>query len=112
MLVALSEKKVWGKWFYASPAAIDQWGNNGSLVGFSTVIKKKFICWQVYWRRNQDEYVFIRKNPSIYRNLHISNKIAAELNGSYTSNIGVTGFGIETAKVFLSVIILEIITVF
>jgi iron complex outermembrane receptor protein len=34
--------------------------------------------------------------------LHISNKIAAELNGSYTSNIGVTGFGIETAKVFLS----------
>jgi iron complex outermembrane receptor protein len=63
-------------------------------------------------RRNQDEYVFIRKNPSIYRNLHISNKIAAELNGSYTSNIGVTGFGVETAKVFLSVIILGIITVF
>jgi hypothetical protein len=25
MLVALSEKKVWGKWFYASPAAIDQY---------------------------------------------------------------------------------------
>jgi iron complex outermembrane receptor protein len=43
---------------------------------------------------------YIRKNPSIY--LHISNKIAAELNGSYTSNIGVTGFGVETAKVFLS----------
>jgi iron complex outermembrane receptor protein len=31
--------------------------------------------------------------------LHISNKIAAELNGSYTS-YGVTGFGIETAKCF------------
>jgi iron complex outermembrane receptor protein len=42
--------------------------------------------------------------------LHISNKIAAELNGSYTSNIGVTGFGVR-AKVFLSVIILGIITV-
>jgi iron complex outermembrane receptor protein len=53
----------------------------------------------------EDEYIYIRKNPSIYRNLHISNKIAAELNGSYTSNIGVTGFGVETAKVFLSVII-------
>jgi iron complex outermembrane receptor protein len=60
-------------------------------------------------RRNQDEY--IRKNPSIYRNLHISNKIAAELNGS-TSNIGVTGFGVETAKVFLSSNNLGIITVF
>jgi iron complex outermembrane receptor protein len=67
---------------------------------FSTVIKKGNFTWKPrYIRRNQDEYVFIRKNPSIYRNLHISNKIAAELNGSYTSNI-VTGFGIETAKCF------------
>jgi iron complex outermembrane receptor protein len=72
-----------------------------SLV-FQRLSKKVILLGKVYWRRNQDEYVFIRKNPSIYRNLHISNKIAAELNGSYTSNIGVTGFGIETAKVFLS----------
>jgi iron complex outermembrane receptor protein len=56
----------------------------------------------VYWRRNEDEYIYIRSNPSYYRNLHISNKIAAELNGSYTSNYGVTGFGIETTKVYLS----------
>jgi iron complex outermembrane receptor protein len=90
MLVALSEKKVWGKWFYASPA-IDQYETTASLVGFQRL--SKIILLKVYWRRNQDEYVFIRKNPSIYRNLHISNKIAAELNGSYTSNIGVTGFG-------------------
>jgi vitamin B12 transporter len=105
MLVALSEKKFGANGFYASPAAIDQYEETtASLVGFSTVIKKGNFTWKpkVYWRRNQDEYVFIRKNPSIYRNLHISNKIAAELNGSYTSNIGVTGFGIETAKVFLT----------
>jgi vitamin B12 transporter len=105
MLVALSEKNFGANGFYASPAAIDQYEETtASLVGFSTVIKKGNFTWKpkVYWRRNQDEYVFIRKNPSIYRNLHISNKIAAELNGSYTSNIGVTGFGIETAKVFLS----------
>ncbi|SEA14905.1 iron complex outermembrane recepter protein [Flavobacterium gillisiae] len=105
MLVALSEKNFGANGFYASPAAIDQYEEtNASLVGFSTVIKKGNFTWKpkVYWRRNQDEYIYIRKNPSIYRNLHISNKIAAELNGSYTSNIGVTGFGIETAKVFLS----------
>jgi vitamin B12 transporter len=105
MLVALSEKNFGANGFYASPAAIDQYEETtASLVGFSTVIKKGNFTWKpkVYWRRNQDEYIYIRKNPSIYRNLHISNKIAAELNGSYTSNIGVTGFGIETAKVFLS----------
>jgi iron complex outermembrane receptor protein len=66
---------------------------------FNGYQKGNFTWKPKVWRRNQDEYVFIRKNPSIYRNLHISNKIAAELNGSYTSNIGVTGFGIETAKV-------------
>jgi hypothetical protein len=40
MLVALSEKKVWGKWFYASPAAIDQYENNSWFSWFSTVIKR------------------------------------------------------------------------
>lgn len=105
MLISLSDRSFGANGFYASPAAINQYEETkASLVGFSTVIKKGNFTWKpkVYWRRNEDEYIYIRNNPSIYRNLHISNKIAAELNGSYTSNIGVTGFGVETAKVFLS----------
>jgi vitamin B12 transporter len=105
MLVALSERKFGANGFYSTPTAIEQYEETkASLVGFSTTIKKGNFTWKpkVYWRRNEDEYVFIRKNPSIYRNLHISNKIAAELNGSYTSNNGVTGFGLETAKVLLA----------
>ena len=105
MLISLSDRSFGANGFYASPAAINQFEvTKASLVGFSTVIKNGNFTWKpkVYWRRNQDEYIYIRKNPSVYRNLHISNKIAAELNGSYTSNIGVTGFGIETAKVYLS----------
>jgi iron complex outermembrane receptor protein len=105
MLVSLSERNFGANGFYASPAAINQYEETqASLVGFSTVIKKGNFTWKpkVYWRRNQDEYIYIRKNPSVYRNLHISNKISAELNGSYTSNIGITGFGLETAKVYLS----------
>ena len=105
MLISLSDRNFGANGFYASPAATNQYEETmASLIGFSTVIKKGNFTWKprVYWRRNEDEYVFVRKNPSIYRNLHISNKIAAELNGSYTSNIGVTGFGIETAKVYLS----------
>ena len=105
MLISLSDRNFGANGFYASPAATNQYEETmASLIGFSTVIKKGNFTWKprVYWRRNEDEYVFVRKNPSIYRNLHISNKIAAELNGSYTSNIGITGFGIETAKVYLS----------
>jgi vitamin B12 transporter len=105
MLISLSDNNFGANGFYASPAATNQYEETmASLIGFSTVIKKGNFTWKprVYWRRNEDEYIFVRKNPSIYRNLHISNKIAAELNGSYSSNIGVTGFGIETAKVYLS----------
>ncbi|MBA4316851.1 MAG: TonB-dependent receptor [Flavobacterium sp.] len=105
MLISLSDRNFGANGFYASPAAINQYEETkASLIGFSTVIKKGNFTWKpkVYWRRNEDEYIYIRNNPSIYRNLHISNKIAAELNGSYTSNIGVTGFGVETAKVYLS----------
>ena len=105
MLISLSDRNFGANGFYASPAATNQYEETmASLIGFSTVIKKGNFTWKprVYWRRNEDEYVFVRNNPSIYRNLHISNKIAAELNGSYSSNIGVTGFGVETAKVYLS----------
>jgi iron complex outermembrane receptor protein len=105
MLVSLSERNFGANGFYATPAAINQFEKTkASLVGFSTTIKKGNFTWKpkVYWRHNEDEYIYVRNNPSLYRNLHISNKFAAELNGSYSSNIGVTGFGIETAKIVLS----------
>lgn len=71
-----------------------------SLIGFSTIIKKGNLIWKprIYWRRNQDEFLLKRNDPAFYRNLHITNKVAAELNGSYDSNIGTTGFGIEFSK--------------
>ena len=75
-----------------------------SLIGFSTTIKSGNWTWKprVYWKRNQDEYLYVRSNPSAYRNLHITNKMAAELNGSYQSKLGVTGFGVEFSKYYIS----------
>ena len=60
-----------------------------SLLGASTTFRtEKFkITPRVYWKRGQDEYVYIRDNPSVYRNLHITNKVGVETNASYTSNI-------------------------
>ena len=100
-----TERKFGANGFYASPSAINQYEETqSSLVGISSVFKsKKFtIKPRLYWRRNQDMYVFVRQNPSIYRNLHQTNKVGAEFNASYTSKIGVTGFGVDVAKVYLS----------
>lgn len=99
-----SERKFGANGFYGIPTATQQYEETqASLIGLSTVMKKGNFTWKprVYWRRNQDEYLYIRKNPSAYRNLHITNKFAAELNGSYTSKMGITGFGVEFSKYYI-----------
>lgn len=99
-----TSRKFGSNGFYASPTATDQYEETQtSLIGFSTKIKTNQLILKprIYWRRNQDMYVFIRDNPSVYRNLHISNKIGTELHMTYASKLGITGFGIELAKVFL-----------
>ena len=101
----LTERKFGANGFYASPAAINQYEETqSSLVGVSTVLHLNKITLKprVYWKRNQDMYVFVRHIPSIYRNLHISNKIGAEFNASYSSSAGVTGLGVDLSKVYLS----------
>ncbi len=96
-----SERNFGANGFYATPSAKDQYEETqGSLISFTTkFLKNNFVFKpKIFWRRHQDEYVFIRNNPSIYRNLHISNKIGASIDLSYFSNIGTTGFGIDISN--------------
>jgi len=99
------ERKFGANGFYATPADIDQYEETQtSLVGFSTEIQTEKFTWKprLYWRRNQDMYVFIRDNPSVYRNLHQTNKIAAEVNASYKSALGITGFGVDLSQTYIA----------
>jgi len=100
-----TERKFGANGFYASPAAVNQYEETqSSLVGVSIIYKTKNLTLKprLYWKRNQDMYLFIRNRPSIYRNFHQSNKIGAEVNGSLISKAGITGFGVDFAKVYLS----------
>jgi len=104
MITSFSERKFGANGFYSTPSAINQYEETqNSLIGFSTqfISEKWQITPRVYWKRNQDEYVFNRLNPPAYRNLHITDKIGTEVNASYTSNLGVTGFGIDMSKIYL-----------
>ncbi len=105
IIASFSENKFGANGFYASPSATEQFEETqASLIGLSSSIKsQKFIISpKLYWRRGQDEYIYIRDNPSVYRNLHKTNKVSAELSGSYFSNSGVTGFGIDLSTVNIS----------
>ena len=105
VIASFTENKFGANGFYASPSATEQYEETqASLLGVSTTInsEKLSIKPRLYWRRGQDEYIYIRDNPSVYRNLHKTNKVSAELSGSYFSNSGVTGFGIDLSTVNIS----------
>jgi len=105
VIANFQERKFGANGFYASPTAINQYEETQtSLIGITTEFKSENLTIKprVYWRRNQDTYVFVRQDPSIYRNVHIGNKVGAEVNASYKSKFGTTGFGVDFAKVALS----------
>ena len=105
LITSFTENKFGANGFYASPSATEQYEETqSSLVGLSMSIfsEKLVLKPKIYWRRGQDEYIYIRDNPSVYRNLHITNKISAELSGSYFSNLGITGFGLDMSSYDIS----------
>mgnify|MGYP000884790398 CR=1 FL=1 len=101
---SFTQRKFGANGFYASPAYVDQYEETQtSLVALGAEYGSTNISLKprIYWRRNQDMYLFIRNNPSYYRNMHISNKVGAETNVVINSKLGKTGIGIDLARVFL-----------
>ena len=102
---AFNERKFGANGFYASPAAIDQYEETqASIIGLSTTYRKNelIIKPKLYWKRNQDMYVYLRQDPSVYRNLHISDKVGIEVNASTPNSLGNLGIGFDLSKVSLS----------
>jgi len=86
--------------FYAGPNTMEWETVQTSIVSLSYTKEGEKVRFspRIAWRRNQDEYIFIRDNPSVYRNMHISHTVSAELNTTYSSKLGETGFGLEARR--------------
>ena len=105
MIATFFDKKFGAENFYTTNPTFNEYEETqNSLVGFSTTFQtEKFkIKPRIYWRRGQDIFLLRRNNPAFYRNLHISNKVGVETNASYTSNMGITGFGVDVSRVSIS----------
>lgn len=100
-----SEKKFGANGFYASPTAINQYEETQASV-VSLQYEQRFgklsVNSSVYWRRGQDMYLFIRQNPSYYRNMHVGNNVGGTVNATYESSLGTTGIGVDYRKEFLA----------
>ncbi|MHA7841802.1 MAG: TonB-dependent receptor plug domain-containing protein [Winogradskyella sp.] len=104
MTTTFLERKFGAENFYTTNPTFNEYEETqNSLIAFSTTFRKSNLKIQprVYWRRNQDVFLLRRNDPDFFRNFHISDKIGVEANASYTSELGVTGFGIDLSKIYL-----------
>ncbi len=56
---------------------------------------KLMIRPRVSYRYNNDDYIFVRQNPSLYHNIHETNVATGEVQSSYTMRKGTVGMGVE-----------------
>ncbi len=104
MIATFFDRKFGAENFYTTNPDWNEYEETqNSLIGFTTTFKSNNlkIRPRVYWKRNQDMFLLKRDEPNFFRNLHITDKIGAEANASYSSNLGVTGFGVDMSKIYI-----------
>ena len=104
MIATFFERKFGAENFYTTNPSFNEYEETqNSLIAFTTQFKseKLKISPRVYWKRNQDIFLLRRFEPNFFRNVHISDKMGVEANAAYTSNLGVTGFGVDVSKIHL-----------
>ena len=104
MITTFFERKFGAENFYTTNPSFNEYEETqNSLIAFTTTFKSEKLKIQprIYWKRNQDMFLLRRFEPEFFRNFHITDKIGAEANASYTSDLGVTGFGVDISKIYL-----------
>jgi iron complex outermembrane receptor protein len=104
LISSFSQRKFGANGFYASPSYTDQYEETQtSLVALQSKYNFKNITLipRIFWRRNQDMYLFLRDNPLFLRNFHITNNLGVETNAVITSKYGETGLGFSLSRVYM-----------
>jgi vitamin B12 transporter len=104
MIATFLDRNFGAENFYTTNPTFNEYEETqNSLIAFTTEFntEKLKIKPRVYWKRNEDLFLLRRNNPSFYRNLHITDKMGAEVNASYTSKAGITGFGVDISKIYI-----------
>ncbi|MGB0280484.1 MAG: TonB-dependent receptor, partial [Flavobacteriaceae bacterium] len=104
LMTMFSERKFGANGFYRATSAKDQYEETqSSLVSLTSTVSSENQKWtwtpRLFWKRGQDEYVYIRSNPSVFRNLHITNRLGASVDVKNTNAWGATGVGVELSSV-------------
>ncbi len=104
VMTMFTERKFGANGFYRATTATEQYEETqSSLVALTSTLVSENQNWRLtprlFWKRGQDEYIYIRNNPSVFRNLHITNRLGTSLDAKNKNSLGVTGFGVEFSRV-------------
>ena len=94
------QRKFGANGFYSSPAFVDQYeevATSFAAASYRLTGSNYIVTPRVYWRRNHDDYVFLRQDPAYFNNIHTTNIIGGEVNSviSLKEDKGVIGIGGE-----------------
>lgn len=94
------QRKFGANGFYSSPDFKDQYEEvttSYASASYRLTGGNYIITPRVYWRRNHDDYVFLRQNPDYIHNIHTTNTIGGEVNSviNLKNENGVIGVGAE-----------------
>ncbi|MFK7756503.1 MAG: TonB-dependent receptor plug domain-containing protein [Flavobacteriales bacterium] len=90
--------------FYASPDFRDQYEEvTTSLAALSYTPRLRStdhtFSLRTYWRRNHDDYVFLRDNPAFFNNIHTNHQYGLEANSTFKTETGILGLGADVQLV-------------
>ena len=103
-LGGLTDRAFGANGFYASPDYTEQYETIQTGIAaltFSTNLGNATVEARAYYRQNDDEYIFIRDNPSVFQNNHTNRTLGIEINAVIPHSKSTTGIGIDMNKVTL-----------
>jgi vitamin B12 transporter len=93
------QRKFGANGFYSSPNYKDQYeevATTYASASYRLTGGNYILTPRVYWRRNNDDYVFLRQNPDYFHNIHTTNTIGGEVNSVISlKDAGTIGVGVE-----------------
>lgn len=94
-----SRRNMGAAGYYVSNST--EYEETGTLFSFARLkytTQKLSLHTTLSWRYNDDEYIFVRLDPKVFRNRHHTHVMNAEVQGTYKSALGITGFGADARQ--------------
>ena len=98
LLASHSSRKFGANGFYASPDFMDQYEETHTsfvALDYSKLVAGWYISPKVSYRRNKDDYVFLREDPSFFNNVHVSEVLNTEVQARSSNRLGIFQVGAE-----------------